>query len=80
MGLKIKENKGVNFMNQVEVPVLFKRKEECCGCTACYAICPKNAISMIEDEEGFLYPRINKNKCISCYQCFKVCPVKKSRK
>lgn len=36
-----------------EVPVLYKRKEECCGCTACYAICPKEAISMVEDEEGF---------------------------
>ena len=36
-----------------EIPVLYKRKEECCGCTACYAICPKEAISMVEDEEGF---------------------------
>lgn len=32
-----------------EAPVLYKRKEECCGCTACYAICPKEAISMVED-------------------------------
>lgn len=38
-----------------EIPVLYKRKEECCGCTACYAICPKEAISMVEDEEGFEY-------------------------
>lgn len=37
-------------------PVLYEKKEECCGCTACYAICPKEAISMIEDEEGFEYP------------------------
>ena len=43
-----------------EIPVLYKRKEECCGCTACYAICPKEAISMVEDEEGFEYP---KNAC-----------------
>lgn len=34
-----------------EIPVLYKRKEECCGCTACYAICPKEAISMVEDKE-----------------------------
>ena len=33
-------------------PILYKRKEECCGCAACYAICPKEAISMVEDEEG----------------------------
>ena len=41
------------------IPVLYKRKEECCGCTACYAICPKEAISMVEDEEGFEYPQID---------------------
>ena len=52
-----------------DIPVLFNRKEECCGCTACYAICPKEAISMVEDDEGFEYPQIN-------YQCLKVCPFK----
>ena len=36
-----------------EIPILYNRKEECCGCTACYAICPKVAICMVEDEEGF---------------------------
>ena len=35
-----------------EIPILYNRKEECCGCTACYAICPKEAICMAEDEEG----------------------------
>ena len=59
-----------------ELPVLYKRKEECCGCTACYAICPKEAISMVEDEEGFEYPQIDESKCVRCYQCLKVCPFK----
>lgn len=53
-----------------------RKKEECCGCTACYAICPKEAISMIEDEEGFEYPYICEEKCICCYKCMKVCPIK----
>ena len=56
-----------------EIPVLYKRKEEC------YAICPKEAISMVEDEEGFEYPKINENKCVRCYQCIKVCPIKAAR-
>ena len=41
------------------IPVLYERKQDCCGCTACYAICPKSAIEMKEDEEGFEYPQIN---------------------
>lgn len=58
------------------IPVLYKRKEDCCGCTACYAICPKEAISMAEDDEGFEYPQIDGSKCVRCYQCIKVCPIK----
>jgi len=63
-------------MSNKKVPVLFNNKEECCGCTACYAICPKDAINMIEDEEGFEYPFIDESRCIKCYQCLKVCPLK----
>lgn len=61
-------------------PVLYKRKEECCGCTACYAICPRNAITMVEDEEGFEYPQIDENKCVSCYRCMNVCPIKAAKR
>lgn len=57
-------------------PILYKKKSECCGCTACYAICPKGAISMLPDEEGFLYPTIDKEKCVKCYACVKVCAFK----
>lgn len=49
----------------------------CCGCTACYAICPKGAITMQEDSEGFKYPTIDKSKCIDCGLCCKVCPLDK---
>lgn len=58
------------------IPVLFSKKEDCCGCAACYVICPKEAISMSEDDEGFEYPQINLDKCIQCHQCMKVCPLK----
>lgn len=62
-----------------ETPILYNRKEECCGCTACYAICPKGIISMVEDEEGFDYPIIDESRCIRCYRCIKVCPFKNKR-
>ena len=51
-------------------------KKDCCGCTACASICPKNAITMKEDFEGFLYPVIDKDKCINCGLCDKTCPIK----
>lgn len=57
-------------------PVLYKKEVECCGCTACYAICPKDAIIMVLDKKGFSYPKISEFKCIRCYQCLKVCPLK----
>lgn len=58
-----------------------KNKSECSGCTACKNICPKNAINMVFDEEGFRYPVIDKNKCINCGACLKICPTfKKERK
>ena len=59
-----------------DVPMLFINKEDCCGCSACFAICPKNAIKMEEDEEGFEYPKIIRQKCVSCHLCLLVCPLK----
>lgn len=50
-------------------------KDECCGCSGCKQICPKSAITMIENEEGFKYPKINIEKCINCGLCKKICPV-----
>lgn len=47
----------------------------CTGCTACLSICPKKAISFIEDSDGFKYPVIDKDKCIDCGLCKKKCPV-----
>ena len=50
------------------------KRADCCGCEACANICPKNAISMVRDAEGFSYPKINQEKCIHCGRCDKVCP------
>lgn len=50
-------------------------KTDCTGCSACVQVCPKEALSMHEDEEGYLYPVIDANKCINCGLCEKTCPV-----
>ena len=52
-----------------------KEKKNCCGCEACVQRCPKSCITMREDNEGFLYPEIDKDICIDCGLCEKVCPV-----
>ena len=49
------------------------KKNKCFGCGACANICPKDAITLCEDEKGFLYPNIDKEKCIDCGKCKKVC-------
>lgn len=47
----------------------------CTGCSACFSICPVEAISMESNLEGFVYPSIHSQKCIHCNLCRKVCPV-----
>lgn len=48
-------------------------KSLCCGCTACYAACPADAIVMKPDVLGFKYPHVDMSKCIDCGLCEKVC-------
>lgn len=50
-------------------------KEDCCGCHACATVCAKHCITMKTDDEGFLYPVVDKDACIDCGLCEKVCPV-----
>lgn len=51
------------------------KDNECCGCSACMNICPRNAIKMKSNTlDGFLYPTIDENKCIECKLCEEVCP------
>lgn len=54
---------------------LYEHDMDCCGCSACKSICPKQVISMQENAEGFLYPVIDESLCVECEMCQKVCPV-----
>ena len=47
-------------------------KTNCVGCYGCYNICPKKAIVMEEDEEGFRYPIVQQEMCIQCEACSRV--------
>lgn len=53
--------------------IRIEKPENCCGCSACKSICPKQAIVMEPDALGFLYPKVDSSKCINCGLCEKVC-------
>lgn len=79
----VKENKIMaekqHDQNDNNIPILYTSEEDCCGCTACCSVCPVNAISMVENKEGFLYPEIDKDKCIRCYRCINSCAFKNAQ-
>ncbi len=48
-------------------------KADCCGCSACAAVCPHGAITMVPDVLGFMYPSVDAGKCVDCGLCERVC-------
>lgn len=46
---------------------------KCTGCAACEYVCPHNAITMVTNKQGFIYPAINTDYCVHCGLCEKVC-------
>lgn len=66
-------------MEQKRIPDLCSDKMTCCGCAACYSVCPAKAIAMKPDEKGFWYPKIDESKCIRCQRCMNVCAFKKDK-
>ena len=49
--------------------------KDCTGCSACRAACPRDAIAMLPDAEGFLRPNIDAAKCVGCHVCERACPI-----
>ena len=49
-------------------------KSKCTGCNMCGDVCPQKAIHYENDEEGFLFPKVDYKKCVECGLCVKRCP------
>lgn len=49
------------------------RKKDCVGCGRCAAVCPADAIEMLEKEPNPI-PRIDRTLCIHCFICQETCP------
>lgn len=45
----------------------------CTSCQMCSAVCPKNAITINLNDNGFYSPKINNDLCIDCGLCTHVC-------
>ena len=61
----------------MENHIVIDNLKDCCGCAACLNICPKDAISMIEDKAGFIYPKVDTDLCVDCGMCKRVCAFNK---
>ena len=49
--------------------------DTCTGCGSCAAVCPSDAIQMLSDEHGFLYPSVDAAACTECGLCARKCPI-----
>lgn len=50
-------------------------KRYCTGCGVCAAVCPRGAVQMETDAEGFWYPKVRRALCTDCGACKRVCPL-----
>ena len=73
--IEIKHNKLNAFLIKEKIYDDFDILSSCVGCESCKNVCPKNAITMVIDSEGFKYPHIDDTLCIGCKLCETVCPV-----
>ena len=60
------------------MPRLADDKTTCCGCAACAAVCPVNAVSM-QNDGVFDYPAVDEARCVECKKCERVCAFKQAK-
>ncbi|WP_295735907.1 polysaccharide pyruvyl transferase family protein [uncultured Oscillibacter sp.] len=58
---------------------LLADRTHCTGCSACAAACPKDAIALVRDREGFAFPQVDLEKCVRCGICTRTCPMLQER-
>lgn len=73
IGIDIEKDMQNNKLKRIDTSA----EIECCGCMACENACPQKAISMTENEKGFIMPSIDEEKCVNCGLCLKICDFKK---
>ena len=64
-----KLSQEVAAMTEMNTAPQLAPRERCTGCAACCNGCPKGAIRMVPDREGFLYPQVT-DGCVQCGHCF----------
>lgn len=70
-------NKVVQALKKKNVEAIIQQgievdKEKCINCSACYSLCPVDAISIDKDYKTIF----DAEKCISCSLCVDVCPTR----
>lgn len=53
--------------------ILAESPRSCTGCTACMVVCPKDAISIVLNRDGFYSASVDNEKCVDCGLCQAVC-------
>jgi len=48
--------------------------DDCCACGACASQCHADAITLVPDSRGNLFPKVDETACINCGMCKSVCP------
>lgn len=61
------ENEAVEAVNP--------ERDGCCGCFACYNVCPSSTICMNLTADGFYEPVVDAARCTGCGLCASLCPV-----
>ncbi len=53
--------------------LILNLEKTCTACGACVSVCPKQALSLEYNDDGFYFPKLNSSRCINCRMCERVC-------